>query len=212
LRDRTRWLDTLKKNVEKKSTEAHKGVVLGSADPANIYSEVLVGHTDKADRSLPSDDEPPARAALLRLFTKDRAWQSFFRSCCEMSTYRLIAQAWQFRDELKDRGHPYPPEELEDALLGLARELLPESAAAQWNAERAHELCKDALSSLAKHYAAFVAEEKDALDLSAQDAWDERIVAAGLDNEPAAFRVALKGWERAGLEAIEWARAKGGAA
>jgi hypothetical protein len=212
LMDRTLWLDTLKKNVEKKSTKAHKGVALGSADPANIYSEVLVRHTDKTDRSLPSHDEPPARAALLRLFAKDREWQSFFRSCCEMSTYRLIAQAWQLRDELQDRGHAYPVEEVEDALLGLARELLPESAAAQWNAEWAHELCKDALASLAKHYAGLVAEERDALDLSAQDAWDERMVAAGQDNDPAAFRAALKGWERAGLEAIERARMKGGAA
>jgi hypothetical protein len=65
---------------------------------------------------------------------------------------------------------------------------------------------------LAKHYAGLSAEEKDALDLSDQDLWDERMVAAGLDNDPAAFRAALKGWERAGLEAIERARVKGGAA
>ncbi|HET6661580.1 MAG TPA: hypothetical protein VFH16_16840 [Rubrobacter sp.] len=129
-----------------------------------------------------------------------------------MSTYRLIAQAWQLRDELKDRGHPYPTEELEDALLDLARDLLPESAAAQWNAEWAHELCKDALARLAEHYAGLSAEEKDALDLSGHDIWDERIVAAGQDNEPAGFRAALKGWEQAGLEAIERARVKGGAA
>src|SRR5215210_3576310 len=107
---RTRWLDTLKKNMEKKSTEEHKSVALASTDPAIIFSEVLVGHTDKTDRSLPSHDEPPARAALLRLFAKDSEWQSFFRSCCEMSTYRLIAQAWQWREELKDRGYPYPAE------------------------------------------------------------------------------------------------------
>ena len=127
---RTRWLDTLKKNMEKKSTEEHKSVALASTDPANIFSEVLVGHTDKTDRSLPSDDVPPAREALLRLFAKDREWQSFFESCCEMSIDRLIAQAWQFRDELKDRGHPYPAEEVEDALLSLARELLRECVAA----------------------------------------------------------------------------------
>jgi len=210
--ERTRWLDTLKKNVEKKSTKAHKGVALGSADPANVSSEVLVGHTDKTDRSLPGHNEPPARAALLRLFAKEREWQSFFRSRCEISTYHLIAQAWQLRDKLEDGSHPCPPEEVEDALLSLARELLPESAAAQWDAEWAHDLCKNALSRLAKHYAGLSTEEKDALDLSAQDAWSERIVAAGLDNDPAAFRAALKGWERAGLEAIERARVKGGAA
>jgi hypothetical protein len=212
LKDRTRWLDTLKKNVEKKPTEAHKSVALASADPANISSEVLVGHTDKTDRSLPTHDEPPARAALLRLFAKDREWQSFFRSCCEMSTYRLIAQAWQLCDELKNRGHTYPAEEVEDALLGLTRELLPESAAAQWDAEWAHDLCMDALSRLAKHYAVLSAEEKDALDLSGQAVLEERMTAAGLDNDPAAFRAALKGWEREGLEAMNRVGARGGAA
>jgi hypothetical protein len=212
LKDRTRWLDTLKKNVEKKSAEAHKSIALASADPAHIFSEVLVGHTAKTDRSLPSHDEPPTRAALLRLFANDIEWQSFFRSCCEMSIDRLIAQAWQLRDKLEDQGHPYPPEEVEDALLSLAREILPESAAAQWDAEWAHDLCKNALSRLAKHYAELSAEEKEVLDLSAQGAWDERIVTAGLDNEPTAFRAALKEWEQAGLEAIERARMKGGAA
>ena len=118
--------------MEKKSTEVLKSVALASADPANIFSEVLVGHTDKTDRSLPSDDKPPARAALLRLFAKDREWQSFFKSCCEMSISRLIAPAWQLRDKLEDRGHPYTPEEEEeeDALLSLARELLRECVAA----------------------------------------------------------------------------------
>jgi hypothetical protein len=101
---------------------------------------------------------------------------------------------------------------VEDALLGLARELLPESAAAQWDAKWAHDLCKNALSRWAKHYAGLSTEEKDALDLSAQGAWDERIVAAGLNNDPVAFRAALKGWEQAGLEAMERARAKDGAA
>src|SRR5215212_1456098 len=155
--DRTRWLDTLKKNVEKKATKAHKSVALASANPANISSEVLVGHTDRTDRSLPSHNEPPARAALLRLFAKDREWQNFFRSCCEMSTCRLMGQAWQFRDELWDRGHHSQTEVVEVTLLGLARDLLPESAAAVWDAEWAHSLCKDALSRLALTYDALSA-------------------------------------------------------
>jgi hypothetical protein len=33
-----------------------------------------------------------------------------------------------------------------------------------------------------------------------------------LANDPVAFRVALKGWTRAGLEAMEQVRIKGGAA
>jgi hypothetical protein len=62
-------------------------------------------------------------------------------------------------------------------------------------------------------YGALSAEEKDDLDLSAQDAWDERMDAAGLDNNPVAFRRALKGWERLGMEAIERVRvSEGGAA
>jgi hypothetical protein len=153
-----------------------------------------------------------ASTALLQLFKEKRVWRQFFRSCCEGSSHRLTSQTWQFSDELQERGHPYPAEEVEDALLGLVRDLLPQSAAAQWDTEWAHALCKDALARLAEYYAGLSAEEKDALDLSGQDVWDERIVAAGQDNEPAAFRAALKGWEQAGLEAIERARAKGGAA
>jgi|SRR5215207_2615646 len=153
-----------------------------------------------------------ATTALLELFTEERVWRQFFRSCCEMSTCRLMAQAWQFGDELTERGYPCPAEEVEAALLGLARDLLPESVAARWDAEWAHELCKVALSRLAQRYAVLSAEEKAALDLSGQDAWDERMCLAGQNNNPVAFRAALKGWERAGLEAIERARAKGGAA
>ena len=212
MKDRTPWLDTLKKNVEKKSTEAHKSVALASADPANIFSDDLVGHTDKTDRRLLSHDEPSAREALLRLFAKDKEWQGFFRSCCEMSTYRLVDQAWQLREELKDRGHPYPSEEVEDALLGLARDLLPESVAAQWDAEWVHDLCKDVLAHLARHYARLSAEEKDTLDLSGQDVWDEQVVTAGLDNNPADFRAALEAWELAGLEAMKLVAARGGTA
>jgi hypothetical protein len=124
----------------------------------------------------------------------------------------LRSQTWQFRDELKDRGIQFQADEVEDALLGLARELLPNTPAAQWDAEWAHELCKDALARLAKAYAGLSTEEKVTLDLSAQEMWDERMHAAGLANDPPAFRVALKGWERAGLEAMERVRAEGGAA
>jgi hypothetical protein len=124
----------------------------------------------------------------------------------------LISQVGRFRDELRNRGHRFQTEEVEDTLLVLARELLPESAAAEWSADWAHELCKDVLTRLAQHYANLSVEEKGALDLSAQDPWDERMTAAGLDNDPAAFRAALKGWERAVLDAIERVRVKGGAA
>jgi hypothetical protein len=53
---------------------------------------------------------------------------------------------------------------------------------------RAHELCEDALTRLAKAYLGLSAAQKDALDLSAQDVWDERMCAAGQDNDLVAFR------------------------
>jgi hypothetical protein len=153
-----------------------------------------------------------ARTALLELFKESHEWRGFFRSCCEVSALRLRSQAWQFQDELRDRCYKLPTDAVENALLGLARDLLPKTPAAQWDAEWAHELCKAALTRLAKSYVELSATEKEAVSLSAQEAWDERMLAAGLANDPAAFRVALKGWERAGLKAMERVRAKGGAA
>jgi hypothetical protein len=153
-----------------------------------------------------------ARTTLLELFKDSSEWRAFFRSCCETSVFRLRTQTWQFRNELKDRGNAFQAEELEGSLLGLARELLPHTPAAQWDAEWAHYLCKDALALLAKRYAELSAQEKDTVDLSAQDEWDERMHEAGLANDPVAFRAALKSWERAGLEAMEQIRIRGGAA
>jgi hypothetical protein len=213
LKTRTLWLDILKTSVEIKSTETHKSAARAFARPVNAFSEVLTQQTDKTDRSSANHAGPLARAALLELFKKERERQSFFRSCCEISTHRLTSQTRQFCGELSDRGHRFQTEEVEDALLGLVRDLLPESAAAQWDAEWAHPLCKHAIARLAEHYTVLSAEEKDALDLSGQDLWNERMVTAGLDNNPAAFRAALKGWEKAGLEAIERVRvSEGGAA
>ena len=153
-----------------------------------------------------------ARTALLNLFKDSSGWRAFFRSCCETSGFRLRTQTWRFREKLKEEGHGFLAEEVEDALLGLARELLPYTPAAQWDAEWAHHLCKDALALLAKRYAELSAQAKDTVDLSAQDEWDERMHEAGLANDPVAFRAALKSWERAGLEAMEQIRIKGGAA
>jgi hypothetical protein len=153
-----------------------------------------------------------ARTALLELLKDSSVWRAFIRSCCETSALRLRSQAWQFCEELNDQGHKLQAEEVEDSLLGLARELLPNTPAAQWDDEWAHNLCKDALALLAKRYAEFSAAEKEVLDFSAQGAWDERIDAAGLANDPVAFRMALEGWTRAGLEAMEQLRIRGGAA
>jgi hypothetical protein len=153
-----------------------------------------------------------ARTALLELFQESDGWRAFFRSCCETSALRLRSQTWQLRDELKDRGNRFEADEVEDALLGLAQELLPDSPAAQWDTECAHELCEAALARLAKRHVELSAAEKEALDLSVLDAWDERMHDAGVKNDPAAFRAALKGWERVGLEVMERVRIEGGAA
>jgi len=153
-----------------------------------------------------------APTVLLELFKGSHEWRSFFRSCCENSAFRLRTQTWQFREELKERGYGFLTEEVEDSLLGLARELLPHTPAARWDAEWANDLCKDALAHLAKRYAEFSTAEKEVLDLSVQEVWDERMHEAGLANDPVAFRVALEGWTRAGLEAMERSRIKGGVA
>ena len=153
-----------------------------------------------------------ARTALLELFKDSSEWRAFFRSCCETSALRLRSQVWQFRNELKDRGNHFLVDEVEDSLFGLARELLPDTPAAQWDAEWAHELCKNALAHLAKRYAELSTADKEAVDLSGQGVWDERMHAAGLANDPIAFRVALDGWMRAGLEAMDQLRIRGGAA
>jgi hypothetical protein len=153
-----------------------------------------------------------ARTALLELFKDSSEWRAFFRSCCETSAFRLRSQAWQFREELKDRGNQIQTDEVEDSLLGLARELLPTMPAAQWDTDWAHNLRKGALAHLAKRYAELSTAEKEAVDLSGQGAWDERMYAAGLENDPVAFRAALKGWTRAGFEAMEQLRIRGGAA
>jgi hypothetical protein len=153
-----------------------------------------------------------ARTALLELFKESSGWRASFRSCSETSALRLRSQAWQFRDELKERGYGFLTEEVEDALLGLARELLPDTPAAKWDTEWAHDLCNDALAQLSEHYTEFSTAEKEAVDLSCQDVWDERMHAACLANDPVALRVALEGWTRAGLEAMKRLRIKGGAA
>ena len=153
-----------------------------------------------------------ASTALLELFKESGGWRAFFRSCCETTPFWLRSQVWQFRDELNDQGNQFQLEEVEDSLLGLARELLPDTAAAKWDEEWAHNLCKGALARLAKRYAEFSTVDNEMLDLSVLEVWDERMHEAGLANDPLAFRVALKNWERAGLGAMELSRIRGGAA
>ena len=140
------------------------------------------------------------------------AWRQFFKQCCETNPLRLRSQAWQWRDELADRGNVFALAAVEDALMILARKVFPESPASQWDAEGADELLKGALKHLAELYSGLSEAERDALDLYVQDPYEERMVDAGEANDPAEFRQALKGWERASLEALDKARAEEGVA
>ena len=153
-----------------------------------------------------------ARTALLELCKESGGWRDFFRSCCRTSALRLYSQERQFRSELEERGNEIRADEIEDALLSLARELMPNTPAAQWDPEWADRLCKDALARLDAAHVGLSAEEKSALDFSAQEVFDERMCAAARDNDSAAFRAALRCWEREGLDAMQRVQVKGGAA
>jgi hypothetical protein len=150
-------------------------------------------------------------AALAQLLKESPEWRQFFKACCESGALRLRAQAWQFRGELRDHRKDVALQDVEDALMVIARKVLPKSPAAAWDPEWAAELIDDALARLAEHYAELLGAEKEALDLSGQEAWEERMHRAGVANDPAAFREALRGWEKATAGALEAARSKGAA-
>src|SRR5919107_2038806 len=127
-----------------------------------------------------------AATAVAGLLKKSREWRRFFKSCCQTSALRLRSQAWQFRDELRDRGYDLALEETEDALFDLAQQLLPATPAAEWTAW-AELVCEDALARLQEHYAGLSPEERETLDLCRAWKQDEHIVAASLVED----RVAL---------------------
>jgi hypothetical protein len=149
--------------------------------------------------------------AVVDLLRTDLEWRRFFGKSCRESATRLRAVAFQVRGELAERGRRFTVEEIEDALLSLAREKLPESAGAKWDAHWASGLCREALSRLSGQYSKLSKAERKRLDLTEQDEWHQRMNAAGENNDPAAFREALAQWERAGLEAFDEARSKEGA-
>lgn len=153
-----------------------------------------------------------ARTAVLELLKAEPEWRQFFKQCCETSPLRPRSQAWQWRDELADRGQAFTIADLEDVLMGLARKFFPDSPAAQWDPGWADKLTGDAMARMQEHYSGLPEAQRAALDLAGQDDWHDRMVAAGHANNPAAFRSALKGWERVGLEALEGARKQRGAA
>ena len=147
-----------------------------------------------------------ARKAIADLLRDSLEYRRFFKKCCETSAFRLRSQAWQFGDELLDQGERFSLEDLEDALLTIARKVLPDSPAAKWDGEWAAGLTRDALRRLNERQAELSTGELAAVDTSPEAEWIERMNTAAKANNPPAFRVALKGWERAGLEALEAAR------
>ena len=148
-----------------------------------------------------------AAAALADLLRESAEWRSYFQGCCEAGALRLRSQARQFLDELRGRGHEdLALVDVEDALLQVARKVLPKTPGAQWDEEYAAELCADALSRLEEHCAAICASERDALEISAGEKYQERMYLAALANDPAAFREALAGWEASILAAMQSAR------
>jgi hypothetical protein len=149
-------------------------------------------------------------AAIAELLRGSAEWHDFFRGCCEAGALRLRSQARQFRDELRERDHTdaeaFALADVEDALLQVARKVLPKTPAAEWDPEWAAQLCSEALSRLAEHYALSSAAQRSALDLSSVGGWQDQMHRAALANEPAAFREALAGGERATLAALKSAK------
>jgi hypothetical protein len=76
-----------------------------------------------------------AAAALADLLRESAEWRSYFQGCCEAGALRLRSQARQFRDELRERDHTdaeaFPLADVEDALLQVARKVLPKTPAAE---------------------------------------------------------------------------------
>jgi hypothetical protein len=153
-----------------------------------------------------------ASKALAALLRDSEKWREFFGQCCAHGSRRLRAQARrQFREELAHQGDAFSPSEVEDAALIAARKLLRNTLAAEWDAEHADRICKEAMTRMSECFAKLSADEKDRINLDGQDGWHDRMYRAGIDNDSAAFREALEGWERAGLEALADLRREGAA-
>jgi hypothetical protein len=133
-------------------------------------------------RAVEQTGDVRAQTAVVELFREEREWRLLFRTCCEDSPESLRSGAKQVRDELDGRGQRFDFEEIEDVLLALAREKLSESRAAQWDADHASRLCKDALACLGEHYAGLSEDERDRLDLSGQEPHEEAIERLGVES------------------------------
>ena len=91
-------------------------------------------------------------SAVADLLRASEEYRAFYKRCCETSAERLVSQAWQFGEELERRGAVLDPEDLEDALLVLARKVLPDSPGSAWPVELAAERASKAYRYCAKLY------------------------------------------------------------
>ncbi|MGF1472107.1 MAG: hypothetical protein ACFB50_10250 [Rubrobacteraceae bacterium] len=78
----------------------------------------------------------------------------------------------------------------------MARNLLPNTAAATWDVEWAGELASRALRHLAGLYVG-------GADLSVLEEWEEKIIGAGVAEDRKAYRSAIREFVRAGVRAFE---------
>jgi hypothetical protein len=143
-----------------------------------------------------------ARIAVVELFRTDLEWRRLFSKSCREGSARLRAIAHQVRDELAERGQRFTLEEIEDALLYLAREKLPESPGARWDCEWAEAQCRGAMDRLQAQYRTLSERQRRRLDLSRPASPEVRMLAAGESNDPAEFRHALQGWQLVSLAAM----------
>jgi len=136
-----------------------------------------------------------ATTAVANLLRASHDYRTLFRQCCQTSAERLGSQAWQFRNELRDRGVVVELEDLEDALLILARKVLPDSPGSAWPVELAAER-----ASAAYRYCANLYPGHDA-SLDAVGAADNAAMDAEAAGDWQAYSAALRRMKRAAREA-----------
>jgi hypothetical protein len=96
--------------------------------------------------------------------------------------------------------------------LELAKKTIEQTPVATWDAKWASELCRAALGRANASYARLYEEQRATVDFSGEVEWIEQMNAAARANDPAGFKIAVKGWERVLVGAVEKARTRPGRA
>lgn len=131
--------------------------------------------------------QEPEAHRLIRKLLKDPEWGHFFQFSCECGPDRFTSQVWQWHDELKARGWRVQKSAVEDALLELAHELLPDSPAGEDPRRYLFNRVARWIASLGRPF-----KTTDAEDVALNDAFYATLPE---------FREALRAWVKAGLEA-----------